>query len=838
MNNKFSTKLKTTTAIVLVLLMSSVTLMTMPTQVQAQTTYTNMRDGIGVALPTGVTPDVSIATHPGLAFSPNPIGIGQSLLVNLWINPPVSNQRVNTRMSVTFTKPDGTTDVIDQLESYAGDTTAWFEYIPDQVGTWKVKFDFPGQYFPSGNYSSGQLLGYSSYGQVFSYPKSCYYEPSSTAELTLTVQQDQVMSWPPSPLPTDYWTRPVSSENREWKTIMGNWPWPYANNYGYGGPYVIAPNSAHIVWKRQGDIGGLAGAELGQLSFTNGGGTPSLIYAGRCYQTVTKPGVGSVAQCYDLRTGQVYYEIPTSAGGVTPTVISARLDDTPAVAGATAVLGPTVRLLSIGMRIIEVDPLTGAIVRNNTGMSGNFYNNPYVLTVQDLGASAGTNRYRLINWTAEIMRKGSTPVGDDNNFTSRIQKRSDGTLFNVSYPFSSLGTCDFNAGISVTSQSITDSASGITMQTRLIGVSLLTGQVMWNITTDHVSYSGSTAVADNGKYCFADRDETAGQLVAWDLQTGQLAWESELIQYPWGFGGAYAVASAYGLVYRFSYEGVAAFSWETGKKVWHFQSPAVPFEAPWYPSQSFDTGAKIADGKIYVANSEHSATQPIARGWKLWCLNATTGEHKWNITGSWGTPGAISDGYLTAGNAYDGYLYVFGKGKSATTVSAPQTAITQGQSVVLTGTVLDQSPAQPDTPCVSQDSMATYMEYLHMQKPIDGIYHNVTVTGVPVSIDAVDPNGNYVHIATVASDVSGTFGYTWAPDISGQYKVTASFMGDNSYGSSWAQTYVAVTEAPVVTPAATQTPITMPPIETYIAGSTIAIIVAIAIVGLFLRKRP
>ena len=101
-------------------------------------------------------------------------------------------------------------------------------------------------------------------------------------------------------------------------------------------------------------------------------------------------------------------------------------------------------------------------------------------------------------------------------------------------------------------------------------------------------------------------------------------------------------------------------------------------------------------------------------------------------------------------------MYVFGKGQSATTVSAPQTAITAGTSSVITGTVLDQSPAQPGKAAVSDDSMGAYMEYLHMQQPIDRMYHNITITGVPVSIDTVDPNGNSMHIATVTSDVSGT----------------------------------------------------------------------------------
>jgi len=50
-------------------------------------------------------------------------------------------------------------------------------------------------------------------------------------------------------------------------------------------------------------------------------------------------------------------------------------------------------------------------------------------------------------------------------------------------------------------------------------------------------------------------------------------------------------------------------------------------------------------------------------------IDAITGQGVWNITGSM-SPGAIADGYLTASNSYDGYTYVFGKGQSATTISA------------------------------------------------------------------------------------------------------------------------------------------------------------------------
>jgi hypothetical protein len=244
----------------------------------------------------------------------------------------------------------------------------------------------------------------------------------------------------------------------------------------------------------------------------------------------------------------------------------------------------------------------------------------------------------------------------------------------------------------------------------------------------------------------------------------------------------------------------------------------------------------VADGKLYTYNTEHTPSQPITRGWGLYCINATTGQGLWNITGPM-QPGAISDGYLTAGNSYDGYLYVFGKGLSSTSISVPQTEINTGHTAIISGSVLDQSPAQPGTPCVSAQSMGPWMGYLHMQNQIP-----VDVIGVPVSIDAVDPNNNVVHLATVNTDASGTFGYVWSPSNAGEYKITATFAGDDSYGSSYAQAAAVVVNAPQATQTATSAPInaaTTSDLMTYMVAGVIAIIIAIAIVGvLLLRKRP
>jgi hypothetical protein len=148
---------------------------------------------------------------------------------------------------------------------------------------------------------------------------------------------------------------------------------------------------------------------------------------------------------------------------------------------------------------------------------------------------------------------------------------------------------------------------------------------------------------------------------------------------------------------------------------------------------------------------------------------------------------------------------------------------------------MDMSPAQPGTPCVSKDSMSAWMEHLHMQKTMP-----TNVTGVPVTIDIIDPNGNWYNIGTVTTDKSGTFKKLWQPEIPGEYTITATFAGSESYGSSWAETVVGVVDAEPSMPPQ-QTSISLPPTELYFAISTAAIIAAIAIVGailvLKLRKR-
>ena len=252
---------------------------------------------------------------------------------------------------------------------------------------------------------------------------------------------------------------------------------------------------------------------------------------------------------------------------------------------------------------------------------------------------------------------------------------------------------------------------------------------------------------------------------------------------------------------------------------------------------SWNAGGTIADGKLYVYNTEHTPTAPITRGWGLHCMNATTGEGIWHM---W-TPGAsvVADGYLSVSSS-DGYQYVYGKGKTATTVAASPKTIANGATVLIEGTVLDQSPAQPNTPCVSKDSMMTQMEYLHKQQSITGLWNNETITGVPVTLTAIGSKGTVIDIGSVTTNgYYGTFSKAWTPPNEDTYTITASFAADDSYGSSSAATAVTVGPAPV-TPSTPEniTPVDYNPLlYGILVAVVIAIVIGIAAILIALRKR-
>ena len=146
---------------------------------------------------------------------------------------------------------------------------------------------------------------------------------------------------------------------------------------------------------------------------------------------------------------------------------------------------------------------------------------------------------------------------------------------------------------------------------------------------------------------------------------------------------------------------------------------------------------------------------------------------------------------------------------------------------MIKGTVTDQSPGTKDTAAISDEDMTEWMEYMYMQKAIPA-----DATGVEVSLDVIDSNGNFYNIGTTTTDMTGTFGHMWQPEIPGQYTIIATFAGTESYGSSYAQTYMGVVEGPEPTPGPAATP--APMTDTYVLGMGAAAIAVIVVIGLVL----
>jgi hypothetical protein len=119
-----------------------------------------------------------------------------------------------------------------------------------------------------------------------------------------------------------------------------------------------------------------------------------------------------------------------------------------------------------------------------------------------------------------------------------------------------------------------------------------------------------------------------------------------------------------------------------------------------------------------------------------------------------------------------------------------------------------------------------------MQKPMP-----TNATGVPVKLETVDPNGNFYEISTVTSDMNGMYSLMWKPPVPGQYTIIATFAGSESYYSSYAETSMGVSEAPIPTPPPAAAPDTTMTIIGTGIGTGIAIIIAIAVAVLMLRKR-
>lgn len=850
---------------------------------------------------TAHTPAWEIPTFAHITAATNPIGVGQTAYIYLFLTPTYADTNVvndyrfrNYQLEITAPNGQKTT----QTYAVVVDTTSnqLASFTPDQVGTYTLTFNFP-----------GQVVNDYPHSPTSQYRNDTYLASSATT--TLTVQQDQIEYLPLSPLPTEFWTRPIFGENSMWWSISSNWLG--SGMPGYGGmngpnqrdfaPDAIGSNTPHIMWTTpNGQIGGVVGGNLANVyGDTYFEGTAysqryvnPIIVNGRIYyqeplsMTGSQGFFGGAAGptvCRDLVTGQ---EIWRRAD--VPALSFAYIQDmdTPDYHGVR----PAFLCTSNFARVF--DAATGENVFNVSTVPGgttvigpmgemikyNFYNNGTTSNPDWYLYQWNSSRF----WSQAVMGALTLQTVTDSTGTYIPASRSlmydwlNPTTQNQSIPWRNSMPASGGSAPSILQAIYGDimlcrngsypSLGGSSTEYTYFAVNLnaskgAVGSVLWSknvanpaggITT--ISYAG---LDPSGYFCESYRQTQ--QFVFWNLRTGALikvAEPQEDLDYYGSNGpGSLSNVIAYGRCYSSAYAGILyCYDMATGDLLWTYGNGRVPgndtysgFQVPGpYPTFINAIGNDI----VYLVTSEHTFETPIYKGALLRAVNATDGTEIFTLpvaTGEFfGISFAIADGYTNFFNSYDHQIYTLGRGPSSLTVQAGPKCTTLGNNIVIEGTVTDLSAGTKQTeqaarfpqgvPVSSDQSMSDWMSYVYQQQPLPSNFQ-----GVEVGLSVVDANGNYRDIGTATTDSKGNFYLVWTPDISGTYNLIAAFGGTDGYWPSYQETVFNVVDAPA-TP--TPQPVSTEPslADQYILPLGIAIILAIIVVGvvlaLLVRKRP
>jgi hypothetical protein len=822
-------------------------------------------------------------THAYVTLSANPIGVGQTEVVTFRIEElnPISSGVFVTEVwrgfTIKITSPDGK---VETKGPYNADTTggSYYTFAPKTTGNFTLQAFFPGQWV-NGSYTTVANTG--SWSNVTGQPQisaQWWFEPSESPIVSLNVQQDTLPPYPDNSLPNGYWTRPIYGENKGWSTIADNWLMrgydtmnrPFQNGAAFA-PYTSAPQSPHILWRQPITFGGIGGGKFGDKVYYTGLSYETyyeqLILNGRIYYQDHGP-ITSVdtfgTRVLDLYTGEELFYINNTRIDLAQVLDFESPNEHGLLSTIWSLQGTTTNGTWImydafaGRQILTVTNVTSGSDSANAA-STVFGPNGELLSYSITGT--GANR-RMILWNSTLAIAGFQSA----YFSPRVGTIVDGRKgiqWNVSIPQMSYNPAIITIGEGYILTEgydkssypfiFTDAAFPATLQMDADGKYSTSVQPLWVQNRTEI-YSGFYRIPrniENGVYVLFD--EANVQYHGYSIKNGQELWVTDPLSTSGWSLFTYVTIQAYGMYYEAGFDGhVRAFNTTTGYKVWDFYMGPAGTETPYghWPSRA---GFTVADGKIYTTNDEHTPDAVMWRGGKLYCLDAYTGIQQWNISG-WMRMPAISDGILTAVNSYDNQIYTMGKGPSKTTVSAPQSGVTKGSPVMISGTVTDQTLASKDTPAISDQDMGAWMEYLYMQKTIPG-----NAKGVPIELTAIDPNGNPEPIGTTTSDIAGTYGIAWTPKLEGTYQITATFAGSNSYGPSFSTSYLVVgpsaaplaTSTPILTPSPTETPTASPTSTTttapqpgndyttaiYVGIAAIIVIIAIAVAAVLQRRR-
>jgi hypothetical protein len=768
------------------------------------------------------------------SVSPNPVGVNQIVYLQaIFTHPlPTSHGMLGDRhenVIIEVTKPDGS--VIELGPYTAGMTggvaTSW---TPTEVGEYSIRSIYPDQICTLTNPYNDD-------------PNTADYHPellgstflgSESPAVTLTVQQDAVEPIYQTPaIPDYYWTRPVYATNWEWgKQIASNWYGLDSSGFttcgkydAIGGfdPYGKAPNAPHILWTKPLREGGQPGGPLDSDQSTNFVSTDitvdqydgSIIVGGVLYYTKYAGwGAGHNYidgwEAVDLRTGETLWSKPAGLSGHEflryGQVYRWHNDQGFGANGflwsidsdSSSIFGPTG-----DMTFRIYDAYTCKHLANITTQEGEADTSAYARNLACITDIEGDNPGGLLSYYTqgnELLMWNSTKIlaymsngqmrsslsYTDYSFSDGVQWRVP-TTFELNGQTVNLGLASVTREVILLRSAETFSFQGTQFGYQITaGIDAKTGAVLWGPINQSLPLlvDMNLVCARDGYYFMYDSDNH--DAYCYSLTSGQKLWGPIAVPFD-----AYASQNvwgeiAYGKVF-FNGGGaiVNAMDLETGNLEWSYSRGSSGYDTPFgiYPVFGYQTQT-VCDGKLFISEG-YLYTPPLHPARRL-VLNCTDGSLVWSILSySSRTSGAHADECFVEHNAFDNQLYVYGKGPSQTTVTAPDAGVAQGSSVMIRGTVMDISAGTDQAvvtnrfpnglPAVSDESMREWMEYVYMQQncPPD-------VEGVKVFLKIQDPNGDW-YSATVTTDANGRYSHMWAPSIVGEYKVTAMFEGSESY---------------------------------------------------------
>ena len=829
------TKSKIATTMITLLLVSTIaaTLVALPTA-NAQATYRTKK------------------SYAVVGLLPNPVGVGEEVLIWVGITDYVQNPTDGWKgLSITIERPDGKTDTISDIKTDSTGATGKV-YRPTVVGNYTVQTHFPAQWF---NWTAPPMFDPEVYGNI-------WYEASDSEKVTLMVTEEKAPVYPTTPLPDFYWTRPINGQHYTWNTISANWNSRPDNAYAANNDN--APETGHILWAKPLTSGGLAGGFTGEHNYETGDAyegkfSASVIINGILYYNRYASGFGGgwIQQgiyAVNLRTGEEVWFKNNSRLAFGQTFYW----DSFNMHGVFAYIYEAVSTFDMATFTSQTtwkayDPLTGEwqFSISNIPSSGAMFGASYTQTGphgEIIIYNIDLTRGWMAKWnsTTAVLGPVSGMSAGSWGSAANTQRTFDGKRgydWNVTIPRGLPGSvskilsdrilgCNASGWTSIGENPIANWA--ITIPPNNLTEVRTLYNTIWQPPTGMLSMSFGDASDD--KVFTLEAKETR-QIWGFSADSGQQIWGPTEPQAPlqiYGMTGGIA----YGRLFSTGYGGILyAYNITNGDLLWEYKANDLYNEVLWSNEWPIFV-AFIADGKVYLQSNEHSPTNPLARGSPFVAIDVETGEKVWELPiwgTSWGGAPIIGDSIIAQFNSYDNRIYAIGKGPSATTVTAPDIGVPFGSSVVIKGTVTDQSAGAKDTPAISDESMSEWMKYLYMQFP-----KPTNATGVEVTLSVLDANDNFREIGKTTTDSSGTFSYMWKPDIPGKYIVYADFAGSESYWPSSAETAIGVDEAPTVTPSDDTTNVptsTGFPVEGVYALTAVFIAVVLVMGFLLFKKR-